>query len=162
MPTDDNGRAFTLHLADEAATLALGAALAAELKRGMTVFLAGPLGAGKTTLARGLIRALGFEGRVKSPSYSLVELYVVSGLYLYHFDFYRFIEPREFRDAGLGEYFNEQSLCVVEWPEKARDQLPVPDLRVTLEMNDAGGRTARLESSTESGQRCVNALQRRL
>jgi tRNA threonylcarbamoyladenosine biosynthesis protein TsaE len=162
MPTDDSGRAFTLHLEDEAATQVLGAALAAVLKRGMTVFLSGSLGAGKTTLARGLIMALGYAGRVKSPSYSLVELYVVSGLDLYHFDFYRFAEAKEFRDAGLGEHFNESSLCIVEWPEKARDQLPGPDLSITLEMNDAGGRTAVVASATESGQRCIDALQRRL
>lgn len=151
-----------MHLDDDAATVGLGAALAAVSARGMTVFLSGPLGAGKTTLARGLIRALGFEGRVKSPSYSLVELYVISGLYLYHFDFYRFKEPREFRDAGLGEYFNDQSLCIVEWPEKAQDQLPLPDLDITLEFDDAGGRTAALKSSTESGQACIAALEQRL
>lgn len=162
MPTDDSGRAFTLHLADEAATQTLGAALAAVLERGMTVFLSGPLGAGKTTLTRGLIGALGYAGRVKSPSYSLVELYVVSGLNLYHFDFYRFTEVKEFRDAGLGEYFNDSSLCIVEWPEKALDQLPGPDLSITLEMNDAGGRTAVVASATESGRRCIDALQRRL
>jgi tRNA threonylcarbamoyladenosine biosynthesis protein TsaE len=162
MPTDDSGRAFTLHLADDAATQALGAAFAPLLARGMTLYLRGELGAGKTTLARGLIRAVGYAGRVKSPSYSLVELYVVSGLNLYHFDFYRFVKPQEFSDAGLGEYFNGDGVCVVEWPEKAQGQLPLPDVCVTLEINEAGGRTARLESSTESGQRCIDALQRRL
>ena len=162
MPTDDSGRAFTLHLQDEAATLSLGAALAAVVKPGMTVFLSGELGAGKTTLTRGLLLALGYTGRVKSPTYGLVELYVVSGLYLYHFDFYRFKEAREFGDAGLWEHFGEHSLCVVEWPEKAQGQLPVPDLNITLEISDAGGRTAEVASATESGQRCFDALKRHL
>lgn len=151
-----------MHLGDDEAAQALGAALAVGLGRGMTVYLRGELGAGKTTLARGLIHAMGYAGRVKSPSYGLVELYVVSGLNLYHFDFYRFMEPREFGDAGLGEYFNDSSLCIVEWPEKAQGRLPEPDICVTLEIVEAGGRTARLEASSESGQRCIDALQRRL
>jgi tRNA threonylcarbamoyladenosine biosynthesis protein TsaE len=174
MPTDDSGRALRLHLADDGATRDLGGALAKLVAPGMTLYLSGELGAGKTTLARGLIHGLGYEGRVKSPTYSLVELYVVSGLNLYHFDFYRFTEARELRDAGLGEYFNEASLCLVEWPERARELLPAPDLAITLEIDDAGdkaavlqaddagGRIAILQSATESGQRCITALQRHL
>jgi tRNA threonylcarbamoyladenosine biosynthesis protein TsaE len=174
MPTDDSGRALRLHLANDGSTHELGASLAKLMGRGMTLYLSGELGAGKTTLARGVITGLGYQGHVKSPTYSLVELYVVSGLNLYHFDFYRFTEARELRDAGLGEYFNDASLCIVEWPERARELLPVPDLAITLEINDAGdksavlqstdagGRTAVLQSATESGQRCITALQRHL
>jgi tRNA threonylcarbamoyladenosine biosynthesis protein TsaE len=162
MPTDDNGRALSLHLPDEAATLRLGAALAAAIQPGLKVFMSGELGAGKTTLARGLLAGLGFAGRVKSPSYSLVELYVVSGLNLYHFDFYRFKQAVEFRDAGFGDYFDERNVCVVEWPEKAQGELPVADLNITLEIDGASGRVARLEPGTESGQRCIETLKRHL
>src|SRR6185369_7401985 len=93
-------------LPDEAATQHFGAALAPRLRPGMVIFLEGDLGAGKTTLSRALIRALGHTGPVKSPTYALVEVYVFSSLYLYHFDFYRFESPEEFLDAGFGEYFN--------------------------------------------------------
>ena len=110
---------LTLRLSDEAATNALGAALAGTLAPGMVVWLDGDLGAGKTTLVRALLRALGHAGPVKSPTYTLVELYSVSSLYLYHFDFYRFNDPEEFDDAGLGEYFRKDAVCLVEWPDKA-------------------------------------------
>ncbi|HSQ04081.1 MAG TPA: tRNA (adenosine(37)-N6)-threonylcarbamoyltransferase complex ATPase subunit type 1 TsaE, partial [Burkholderiales bacterium] len=93
----------------------------------MVVYLTGELGAGKTTLVRGILRDLGFPGRVKSPTFSLVEVYEVSSLYLYHFDFYRFTKGSEWRESGLGEHFNPESVCLVEWPEKATG-LPGPDL----------------------------------
>jgi tRNA threonylcarbamoyl adenosine modification protein YjeE len=96
-------------LPDEAATQRLGQSLAPALQPGMVIFLEGDLGAGKTTLVRALIRALGHPGPVKSPTYSLVEVYVISSLYLYHFDFYRFESPEEFLDAGLDEYFNDNA-----------------------------------------------------
>jgi tRNA threonylcarbamoyladenosine biosynthesis protein TsaE len=159
---DDSGQALELHLADEAATTALGSKVAPCVAPGMTVFLCGDLGTGKTTLARGLIRALGFPGKVKSPTFTLVELYVISGLYLYHFDFYRFEDSRELSDAGFREHFNERSLCLVEWPEKARGELPRPDLKIELEIDASGGRSARLSSATETGDRCIVALKRRL
>ena len=140
----------------------MGAALAPELCPGMTVFLCGDLGAGKSTLARGLIHALGYTDRVKSPTYNLVERYVISGLYLYHFDFYRFSDSRELRDAGFGEYFDERSVCLIEWPEKAGGALPLPDLTVALEFDDSGSRNALVSSETEAGHRCIEALKRRL
>src|SRR5215207_1246552 len=92
-------------LPDEAATLALGSAVSHCLEPGHTIYLRGELGAGKTTLARGVLRGLGFEGRVKSPTYTLVEVYEVSRLHLHHFDFYRFGDPREWTDAGFRESF---------------------------------------------------------
>jgi tRNA threonylcarbamoyladenosine biosynthesis protein TsaE len=125
----------------------------------MAIHLIGELGAGKTTLARGLIRALGHRGAVKSPTYTLVEPYVISGLYLYHFDFYRFVDARELRDAGLAEYFNESAVCVVEWPEKAPG-LRAPDLAIALETGDAGGRVAVLTAATANGNQCIEALKR--
>jgi tRNA threonylcarbamoyladenosine biosynthesis protein TsaE len=159
---DDSGHALDLHLADEAATTGLGSAVAYCVAPGMTVFLSGDLGSGKTTLARGLIQALGYKGKVKSPTFTLVELYVIFGLYLYHFDFYRFRDSRELSDAGFREHFNERSLCLVEWPEKARGKLPAPDLKIELEIDATGGRNARLSSETETGHRCIVALKRRL
>ncbi|WIM05533.1 MAG: tRNA (adenosine(37)-N6)-threonylcarbamoyltransferase complex ATPase subunit type 1 TsaE [Candidatus Nitricoxidivorans perseverans] len=143
-----------LTLPDEAATLALGAALAACVLPGMVVYLDGDLGSGKTTLVRGLLRALGDAGPVKSPTYTLVELHAVSGLNLYHFDFYRFNQPEEYLDAGLDEYFSGKAVCLVEWPERAAPYLPAPDLRIRLAMRGAG-REARIEAFGERGRRCL-------
>jgi len=148
---------LTLALPDEAATLALGARLAAVLRPGMTVYLSGDLGAGKTTLTRGLLRSLGYAGRVKSPTYTLVELYEIPRLNLYHFDLYRFADPVEWAEAGFREYFNADTVCLVEWPEKAAGLLPGPDLTVRLDIL-AEGRTVRVSAGTEVGRRCVEAL----
>jgi tRNA threonylcarbamoyladenosine biosynthesis protein TsaE len=123
---------FALSLADEAATQALGRQLSFCLAPGMTLHLRGDLGAGKTTLVRAMLQGLGYAGKVKSPTYTLVESYVVSHLYLYHFDFYRFLNPEEWIEAGLRDYFNADSVCLVEWPEKAGDLLPAPDLTIHL------------------------------
>jgi tRNA threonylcarbamoyladenosine biosynthesis protein TsaE len=146
------------HLPDETATLALGARLAAELQPGLVLHLRGELGAGKTTLARGLIRALGYLGRVKSPTFTLVELYKLSSLSLYHFDFYRFEDPRAWLEAGFREDFDGTNVCLVEWPEKAGPELPAPDLTITLGVVPEGGRTVRLEAHTENGERCLHGL----
>ncbi|MBL8421724.1 MAG: tRNA (adenosine(37)-N6)-threonylcarbamoyltransferase complex ATPase subunit type 1 TsaE [Dechloromonas sp.] len=145
------------HLPDEAATQQLGQLLAPALHPGMVIFLEGDLGTGKTTLVRSLIRALGYQGTVKSPTYSLIEVYVVSSLYLYHFDFYRFESPEEFLDAGLDEYFNRNTVCLVEWPERAQGRVPVPDLRLHLEHAGSG---RRLEAIAESpgGAQCIRAI----
>ncbi|HYC46729.1 MAG TPA: tRNA (adenosine(37)-N6)-threonylcarbamoyltransferase complex ATPase subunit type 1 TsaE [Burkholderiales bacterium] len=140
----------------EADTLALGAALAGALESGTVVYLEGPLGAGKTTLARGILRGLGYTGRVKSPTFTLVEVYEVSSLHLYHFDFYRFDEPRELADAGLREYFGGDAVALIEWPEKASG-LPAPDVEIKIEATDAG-RTAELHANTEVGRRCLTRL----
>jgi len=144
-------------LPDEAATQHLGQALAPALHPGLVVFLEGDLGAGKTTLVRALIRALGYEGPVKSPTYSLVEVYVISSLYLYHFDFYRFESPEEFLDAGFDEYFNDDAVCLVEWPERAQGCVPPPDLR--LRLHHAGlGRFLEAVADTPEGAQCLSAL----
>ncbi|MPM68894.1 tRNA threonylcarbamoyladenosine biosynthesis protein TsaE [bioreactor metagenome] len=141
-------------LPDEAATQSVGERLAPALQPGMVVFLEGDLGVGKTTLSRALIRALGHAGAVKSPTYSLVEVYVISSLYLYHFDFYRFESPEEFLDAGFGEYFNDASVCLVEWPDKAAGCVPAPDLRILLR-HAGGARVAELAAISERGASCV-------
>src|SRR5262245_13642200 len=108
----------TWHLPDAAATERAGAALATALAGGMVVALHGDLGTGKTTLVRGVLRGLGWAGPVKSPTYTLVESYMFSSLYLYHFDFYRFADPDEWETAGLAESFRSDSACLVEWPER--------------------------------------------
>lgn len=140
----------SLELPGEAATLRLGAALAVGVAPGRTLYLQGDLGSGKTILVRGLLRALGHAGPVKSPSYPLVELYVVSRLHLYHFDFYRIKDRTEWLDSGFRDYFNAQSACVVEWPERAGGLLAPPDLALRLEIAGAG-RRAHLSAGTPSG-----------
>jgi tRNA threonylcarbamoyladenosine biosynthesis protein TsaE len=152
-----NHSTLKMHLPDETATRALGARLARVVEPGLTLFLHGDLGSGKTTLARGLLRGLGYQGRVKSPTYTLVELYTVSRLNLYHFDCYRFKDPKEWRDAGFNEYFNDASVCLVEWPEKAAGLLPAADLDIALEF--AGdGRDLSVRAGTESGNACLHRL----
>ncbi|MDD2883845.1 MAG: tRNA (adenosine(37)-N6)-threonylcarbamoyltransferase complex ATPase subunit type 1 TsaE [Dechloromonas sp.] len=144
-------------LPDEAATQYLGSCLAPVMAPGLVIFLEGDLGAGKTTLARALIRALGHAGPVKSPTYALVEVYVISSLYLYHFDFYRFESPEEFLDAGFGDYFNESTVCLVEWPERAAACVPSPDLRIKL-LHQGNARVAHLEAASARGASCVKTL----
>ena len=131
------------------------------LAPGMVIWLDGDLGAGKTTLVRALLRALGHTGPVKSPTYTLVEVYVVSSIYLYHFDFYRFNEPEEFADAGFGEYFRENALCLVEWPDKAAGYVPPADLALVFsfpEDTTLPGRRLELFARSEVGQECLNKL----
>ena len=148
---------LTLDLPTEEDTLAFGAALAPALTAGMVVYLSGELGAGKTTLARGILRGLGYPGRVKSPTFTLVEAYKLSRLYLYHFDFYRFTDPRELGDAGFREYFNPESVCLVEWPENAAGWLPAADLRITLRVQGTG-RQLEIDADTEAGRRCLKRM----
>ena len=145
---------MTRFLPDEAATLAFGAVLADALTPGLTLYLVGDLGAGKTTLARGVLRGLGYMGKVKSPTYTLVEVYTVSRLSLYHFDFYRFADPREWVDAGFREHFNPDTVCLVEWPEKAGEFLPTPDVRMVLSVAETG-RSLQVQAETEAGKKCL-------
>ena len=152
---------LTLTIPDENATIALGRELAPLLVPGMVVWLDGDLGAGKTTLVRAVLRAFGHAGPVKSPTYTLVEVYVVSSIYLYHFDFYRFNDPEEFSDAGLDEYFRDDSVCLVEWPGKAAGYVPPADLAFVFhfpeDLRDAG-RVVDLRANSERGRACLNAL----
>ena len=150
---------LTRFLAAEADTLALGAALAPGLQPGMVVYLCGDLGSGKTTLARGILRALGITESIKSPTFTLVEPYTISSLYLYHFDFYRFTRSDEWVDAGLREYFNSESVCLIEWPEKAGGELPAPDLRIEIDI-DGSGRSVTIMANTEAGRHCLTRVQR--
>ena len=148
---------ITFNLADEAATLSLGGRLARALRVGQSIYLHGDLGAGKTTLVRGLLHGMGHVGKVKSPTYTLVEPYVISGLSLYHFDLYRFNDPEEWDAAGFRDYFNAATICLVEWPEKARELLPDPDIDIFLvPMGD--GRQVRLTANSTSGEQSLDAL----
>jgi len=120
----------------------------------MVVTLSGELGAGKTTLVRGMLQGLGWKGTVKSPSYTLVEHYFVSSLYFYHFDFYRFGDPGEWQHTGFAEYFRPDSICVIEWPERVSGWLPTIDVEVRLEHAEAG-RDLTLRAGTEAGRACL-------
>jgi tRNA threonylcarbamoyladenosine biosynthesis protein TsaE len=149
---------FIHYLPAEADTLALGAAFAAGLAPGLVIYLQGDLGAGKTTFARGVLRGLGYVDKVRSPTYALVELYKFSKLYLYHFDFYRFEDPRELDDAGFRECFTAESVALVEWPQKAATVLPAADVTVSIR-SEADGRLVEIKAHTEAGRRCIEQLQ---
>ncbi|AIO65955.1 bifunctional tRNA (adenosine(37)-N6)-threonylcarbamoyltransferase complex ATPase subunit type 1 TsaE/phosphotransferase [Burkholderia oklahomensis] len=160
----------TLALADEAATLAFGERFAHALDAvrgeraaahafdGLQIQLYGDLGAGKTTLVRAMLRGLGHAGRVKSPTYTLVEPYALARsdgeLEVYHFDLYRFSDPAEWADAGFREYFNSGAICVVEWPQRAGALLGVPDLVFSLDV-DGEGRLLTARAYSASGKACL-------
>jgi tRNA threonylcarbamoyladenosine biosynthesis protein TsaE len=151
----------TLHWPDEAACADFAAALAGhQALRHAYVELQGPLGAGKTTFVRHLLRALGVPGRIKSPTYTVMEPYTLpglagttgpEGLQISHFDFYRFNDPREWLDAGFRDVFAEPGLKLAEWPEKAHSLLPVPDLRLSIEPGTDEDRLVRLDAFTARG-----------
>jgi tRNA threonylcarbamoyladenosine biosynthesis protein TsaE len=151
---------LNLHLLDEHATRALGGELAKLIGPGLSVHLSGELGSGKTTLARGIIQALGFPGRVKSPTYTLVEPYANSRVTLFHFDFFRLDDPAAWEEAGFRECFDERSIRLIEWPEKAMGLLPPPDVRIALAIPRTGGRNATIDAATENGRACLAQLAR--
>lgn len=120
------------NLDDENQTLVFGAKLAKALPQKALVFLDGPLGAGKTTLVRGLLRELGHQGSTKSPTYTLVEPYELTDRRIYHFDLYRVNDPEELEYMGIRDYLEEQAVCLIEWPDKGKFVLPEPDLIIRL------------------------------
>lgn len=147
-------------LPDEAATQALAAALAAQpALRNAYLELHGELGAGKTTFVRHLLRALGVQGRIKSPTYAVVEPYELPGLSIWHFDFYRFDDPREWEDAGLRDIFASVGLKLAEWPEKAAGMLPPPDLGLTLRVQPDASRQLTVQAHTPTGAALLRGLQ---
>jgi tRNA threonylcarbamoyladenosine biosynthesis protein TsaE len=146
-----------LELPDAAATERAGRTLAQALRPGMVVALSGELGTGKTTLVRGVLRGFDIQGAVKSPTYTLVEPYNVSKIYLYHFDFYRLKDPQEWEAAGFREYFRDDSICLIEWPERVAGLLPVPDLELQLQFEQAGRRLVATANGTRA-EPCLAAL----
>lgn len=153
---------YTLTLADEAATQALGKSLARCLRPGLSIYLHGDLGAGKTSLTRAVLHALGHQGQVKSPTYTLVEPYQVQlqeqACQFMHFDLYRMHSPDEFIEAGFRDEFHAQSICMVEWPEKAATLLPAADLHVYFELAGTG-RQVKLLASSDQGNACLAQFQ---
>ena len=138
---------ITIHIANEKEMMLLGGKISDKFPKGGMVLLNGDLGAGKTTLVRGLLRHLGYEGIVKSPTYTLVEPYQFENRTIYHVDLYRLGDPEELEYIGIRDYWNSDSLCLIEWPEKAQGFLPEADLIINIiYQND--GRIVEMENNT--------------
>ncbi|MCE8018224.1 tRNA (adenosine(37)-N6)-threonylcarbamoyltransferase complex ATPase subunit type 1 TsaE [Halomonas sp. MCCC 1A17488] len=148
-----------IRLDDEERQVVFGQCLGTALKGRGRVYLEGELGAGKTTLTRGILRAHGHAGAVKSPTYTLLEPYELKGGRVYHFDLYRLGDPEELEFIGGRDLFADDALCIVEWPSRGEGWLPMPDLHVALSLCDSG-REARLEAYTEHGRSALEALAR--
>lgn len=153
---------FTQSLANETATVNLGTCIANaiknELKQGIVVYLNGDLGAGKTTLTRGFIQGLGHSGKVKSPTYTLVEPYELGRWQAYHFDLYRLADPEELEFMGIRDYFSEQASCFIEWPEKGVGVLPSADISLNLQYQ-GNARTVEILAHSSKGQRLLALLE---
>ncbi|MBN1684442.1 MAG: tRNA (adenosine(37)-N6)-threonylcarbamoyltransferase complex ATPase subunit type 1 TsaE [Gammaproteobacteria bacterium] len=143
-------------LKNEQATLDFGARLAETIGPPCIVFLHGELGAGKTTLVRGFLRALGYTGQVKSPTYTLVEPYKIADKQIYHFDLYRLENPEELELIGARDYF-QNAICFVEWPEKGKNYLPSPDIVCYLDFKNSG-RVLKCESKSKTGEYITNVI----
>ena len=136
----------------------LGGKLAAQLGAVRLIYIHGPLGAGKTTLVRGLLHALGHAGAVKSPTFTLVEPYAFRNLSLYHFDLYRLKDPEELEFLGVRDYLHGNGVCVVEWAERAQNVLPTPDLDIMISPTGTG-RMVRIATHKTQGIALLEALQ---
>lgn len=148
---------FVKHITNEEDMAAFGMSLAALLKSGAVIYLNGQLGAGKTTLARSVLRGFGFTGKVKSPTYALVESYALNELDIHHFDFYRLADEEELMHLGVEDYFSESNICFVEWPEKAETFLPTPDLFCDI-LVDGVERDLKISAETAKGEVILAAL----
>jgi tRNA threonylcarbamoyladenosine biosynthesis protein TsaE len=146
-----------LYVADEEAMLVLGARIAQVSNGCGVIYLHGDLGAGKTTLSRGIIRGLGHVGAVKSPTFTLVEPYEIGGVRAFHFDLYRLVDPEELEYLGIRDYFEGDALCLVEWPQRGVGFLPKADLDITITAQ-APGRLLRVRGQTVCGETWCAAL----
>jgi tRNA threonylcarbamoyladenosine biosynthesis protein TsaE len=146
-----------LELADAAATEALGRQLSSGMDHGV-VYLVGDLGAGKTALARAILHGRGYPGKVKSPTYTLVEPYRLGEEVIYHLDLYRLSDPEELEWLGLRDLLAETALLLIEWPQRGAGQLPLPDLVITLDHHDTG-RMANMEPRTPLGHNMMGMLE---
>ncbi|MDP3271870.1 tRNA (adenosine(37)-N6)-threonylcarbamoyltransferase complex ATPase subunit type 1 TsaE [Limnobacter sp.] len=156
-------KTYTRYLTDDAATHSVGEKLAKLAQAPLRIYLSGPLGAGKTALVRAFLRALGVQGAVKSPSYALVEPYNFSNYSVYHFDFYRFFDQNEWEESGFRDYFEENAICLVEWPEKAGGLLPQADIEIHLSYHqhanpETTGRHIEVRALSPDGQYLVKQL----
>jgi len=150
-------------LADEAATENLGRALAAICPAQCLIFLSGDLGAGKTTFSRGFLRGLGYAGRVRSPTYTLLEPYEIRAedaqtvRHVYHFDLYRLADPEELAYMGAEDCFAAEAVSLVEWPQQGEGMLPPADINILLQYQDAG-RLAQIQAGTDKGRHIMQLL----
>ena len=145
------------YIADDQAMRALGARLAALCPARVSIYLDGDLGAGKSTLARGFINGRGYQGHVKSPTYTLVEPYQTAAGMIYHLDLYRLSDPEELEFIGFREFFADDAVCLVEWPDKGRGLLPEPDLLVHIAHLEQG-REVSIDAIGEGAIEIINAL----
>ena len=155
--TNDRCANISFFLADENATVALAQCVATCLKPGMVIYLQGDLGAGKTTLVRGILNALGYSGRVKSPTYTLLEPYHIAELDLRHFDLYRLHDAAEWESAGFRDEFDGHNIFLIEWPERALGLIPQADIKIEFEIS-GNQRKVEIHASTEMGIQCLALL----
>jgi tRNA threonylcarbamoyladenosine biosynthesis protein TsaE len=151
---------FNIQLIGEQAMVDFGGQLAKTCAGGAVIFLEGDLGMGKTTFSRGVIQGLGHEGAVKSPTYTLVEPYLINGREAYHFDLYRLGDPEELEYMGIRDYFGDDKLCLIEWPEKGRGVLPPADLVVRIAVSHIGedGRELNVTALSDAGRQIIQSL----